>query len=144
MEEQKEMEKNNMPLHSQWTTNNITFCYEGEYTPKNLEKRQHQKEKEVYKDGSKNPGKNVGLAAVFKDATRRDALPEEASIYTAEMTAIKVALKEIKKRKTKVGSCTDSQSSMQAIESKKKNHPILNQIWHTGRPKRTEKTNYPL
>ena len=47
------------------TMDNITFCYEGEYTPKNLEKRQHLKVKEVYTDGSKNPGKNVGLAAVF-------------------------------------------------------------------------------
>ena len=28
----------------------------------------------------------------------RGALPEETSIYTAEMTAIKIAMKEIKKR----------------------------------------------
>ena len=62
-------------------------------------KSKHKKEKEVYTDGSKNPGKKVGLAAVFEDATRRGALPEEASIHTAEMTAIKVALKEIKGRK---------------------------------------------
>ena len=51
VEEQKEIEKNKMPLHSQWTTNNITFCYEEEYAPKNLEKKQHQKEKEVYTNG---------------------------------------------------------------------------------------------
>ena len=56
-------------------------------------------EPEVYTDRLKNPGKKVGLATVFKDATRRGALPEEASIHTAEMTAIKVALKEIKGRK---------------------------------------------
>ena len=62
-------------------------------------KIKHQKEKEVYTDGSKNPGKKVGLAAVFEDATRRGALPKEASIHTAEMTAIKVALKEIKGRR---------------------------------------------
>ena len=81
MEERKEIEKNNMPLHPLWTTNNITFCYEGENATKNLEKRQHflqhkskhKKEKEVYTDGSKNPGKKLGLAAVFEDATRRGA-----------------------------------------------------------------------
>ena len=43
----------------------------------------HKKEKEVYTDGSKIPGKKVGLAAVFEDATRRGTLPEEASIHTA-------------------------------------------------------------
>ena len=107
MEEQKEIEKNNMPIHPPWKTNNITFCYEGEFAPKNLEKKQHflqhknkhQKEKEVYTDGSKNPGKKVGLVAVFEDTTRRGTLPEEASIHTAEMTAIKIALMEIKRRK---------------------------------------------
>ena len=39
----------------------------------------------------------MGLAAVFKDTTKREALLEEVSIHTAEMTAIKTALKEIKK-----------------------------------------------
>ena len=74
-----------------------------------------------------NPGKKVGLAAVFDDATRRGALSEEASIHTAEMTAIKVALKEIKGRRGDSWVIyTDSQSSMQAIESNKENHPILN------------------
>ena len=50
-------------------------------------------------------------------------------IHTAEMTAIKVALKEIKGRRGDSWVIyTDSQSSMQAIESNKENHPILNQI----------------
>ena len=117
MEEQKEIEKNNMPLHPPWASNNITFCHEGEYAPKNLEKRQHknkhQKEKEVYTDESKNPEIKVGLTAVFEDATRRGTLSEEASIHTAEMTAIKIALKEIKKNKGDSWVIyTDSQSSM--------------------------------
>ena len=43
-------------------------------------------------------GNNVGFAAVFTDVIRREALPEEASICTPEMTAINVALKEIHKR----------------------------------------------
>ena len=36
----------------------------------------------------------VGYAAVFTDSTRKEAFPEEASIHTAEMTA----MKEIKGR----------------------------------------------
>ena len=43
----------------------------------------------------------VGLAAVFSDITRRSALLKEASIHIAEMTAIKVALKDIHKREDK-------------------------------------------
>ena len=38
-------------------------------------------------------------AAVFADITTRDALPEETSILTAVMTAIKIALKEIQKKR---------------------------------------------
>ena len=44
---------------------------------------------------SKSLGKKVGFAAVFMDIARRGALSEEASIHTAEMIAIKIALKEI-------------------------------------------------
>ena len=36
-------------------------------------------------------------------ATRRGALPEEASIHTAEMSTIKTAMKEIKERGHKMG-----------------------------------------
>ena len=41
--------------------------------------------------------RKVGFIAVFADSTRSEALPKEASIHRAEMTAIKVALKEIYK-----------------------------------------------
>ena len=39
----------------------------------------------------------LGFAAVFVDI-RREALPEKVSIHTAEMTAIKTAMREIEKR----------------------------------------------
>ena len=52
----------------------------------------------------KESGKKVGLAAVFEDTAKRGARPEEASIHTAEMTGIKTALKEIKKRREITGS----------------------------------------
>ena len=40
-------------------------------------------------DQSKSIGMKVGFAAVFTIITKRGALPEEASILTAEMTAMK-------------------------------------------------------
>ena len=43
----------------------------------------------------------VGFAAIFTNITRRGALPKEASVHTTEMTAIKIALKEIHKRENK-------------------------------------------
>ena len=42
-----------------------------------------------------------GFAVVFTDITRKGAIPEEASIHTAEMTAINVALMELHKKKDK-------------------------------------------
>ena len=72
----------------------------------------------------------VGLAVVFTDITKKEVLPEGASIPTDEITAIKVALKEIHKREDKrLVIYADSQSSMQSIENNKVNHPMLNQIY---------------
>ena len=53
--EQKEIKKNNMPLHPSWTINNIT-CYEGENATRTWRKnntKANKKEKEVHTDGSK-------------------------------------------------------------------------------------------
>ena len=72
----------------------------------------------------------MGFAAVFADISRRGALPEEASILTAEMSAIKIAMREKQKRKDiRWVIYTDSLSSVIAIEYKRENHPILNQIY---------------
>ena len=38
-------------------------------------------------------GRKVSFAVVFTDINRREALPVEISIHTAEMTAIKEALR---------------------------------------------------
>ena len=103
------------------------------------------KKKKKYTDESKNPEIKVGLTAVFEDATRRGTLSEEASIHTAEMTAIKIALKEIKKNKGDSWVIyTDSQSSMQAIECNKENHPIINQIYDILADIKEQKKNYSL
>ena len=65
-------------------------------------KRKHSNNKKAYTDGSKSSRRKVGYADVFTNVTKRGALPEEASIHTAEMIAIKVGLKEIQKVKTKI------------------------------------------
>ena len=66
----------------------------------------------------------------YSDTTRRGALPEEASIHTTEMTAIKISKKEIKERKdTRWVIYTDSLSSMLVIENNRENPQILNQIY---------------
>ena len=75
--------------------NNILFCYEREKHTRNESKRKqhflqhkgkHGSSEESYIDGSKSTGRKVGYIAVFTDTTRTGALPEEASIHTAEMT----------------------------------------------------------
>ena len=54
--------------------------------------------KEVYIEVSKSMRRKVGFVVVFTDITRREVLPEKNSIHTAKMSAIKVALKDIRKR----------------------------------------------
>ena len=93
-------------------------------------KEKHKDTKEAYTDGSKNTGRKVGFAAVFTDITKRGTLPEEASIHTAEMTAIETAMKEIRVRnEMRCVIYTDSLSSLLAIENNRENHPILNQTY---------------
>ena len=118
-----------------WLVNNILFGYEGDKHTENeserkqhflQHKKKHSSTKEAYTDGSKSTGKKVGYAAIFTDTTRRGALLEEASIYTAEITA----MKEIKEREEiRWVIYKDSLSSMLAIENNRENHPILNQIY---------------
>ena len=59
-----------------------------------------------------------------------DKLPEEASIHTAEITVIKIAMREIQKREDmRWVIYTDSLSSMLAIENNRNNLPLFNQIY---------------
>ena len=87
--------------------NIIIFCYDSEiHTGNDSERKQHflkhkgnhNNFKEAYIDGSKSTGRKVSFAAVFANTTRRGILQEEAFIHTAVMTAIKIAMREIKKR----------------------------------------------
>ena len=87
--------------------NNILFYYEGEtHIGNDSERKQHflqnkgkhSNNKKAYSERSKSTGRKVGFAAVFTDITKRGALPEETSIYIAEMKAIKKVMREIQKR----------------------------------------------
>ena len=86
-----------------------TLCYDGELPTNNSEKKHLLKHKEIYKISKKlkqiclRAQEKIDFALVFTDITRKGASSEEASIHTAEMAAIKVALKEMHKRKNKRG-----------------------------------------
>ena len=64
----------------------------------------HSNNNEAYTDISKSTDRKVGFAAVFEDITRRKSLPENTSIHTAEMIAIKKNNeRDTKKRKNEMG-----------------------------------------
>ena len=84
---QEEIEDMNQTKEPPWLVN-ILFCYEGEtHTGNDSEIKQHfyntkenSNNKEVYTNGSKSTG------------TKRGVLPEEASIHTVEMRAIRTMI----------------------------------------------------
>ena len=81
-----------------------------------------------FTDGSKTSNR-VGFAAVFGHTTIRGFLPREASIFSAELTAIKVALDEIKNHQEKAWTIfSDSQPALLGIKKYKPNHPIVQSI----------------
>ena len=131
MEEQKELKE--MNITTPQLVNNILLCYGGKRIRNGSKRKQyflqhkekHSNNKEAYTDGSKSTGRKVGFAVVFTDITRRGALPEETSIHTAEITA----MREIQKRQDmRWVIYTDLLSLMLAIENNGENCPILNQI----------------
>ena len=98
MKEQKEIEKLNQKQQPPWLVNNIIICYKRETNTGNDSGRKqhflqheetHSDIKEAYTDESKSTGRKIGFAAAFADNTRRGVLPEKASIYIAEMKAMR-------------------------------------------------------
>ena len=61
-------------------------------------KGNYNNNKEAYIDESKSTGRKVGFAAVIADIIKGGVLPEEASVHTAEITAIKIAMREIQRK----------------------------------------------
>ena len=62
----------------------------------------------------KKKGKNVAFAAVFNNTTIHRALSLKTSIYTAKMSAIRIALKRIKQKREQNWN-TNSESSVKTI-----------------------------
>ena len=82
----------------------------------------------IYTDGSKNK-EGVGLAVYGSNIKIQIALPTKASVFTAELLAIKNALKVISDRKLKnVTIFSDSLSSLQAIKSYSSQNKIVSHI----------------
>jgi ribonuclease HI len=85
----------------------------------------------IYTDGSKQ-GQKVGCAAVSSFGTSiKQKLPNYGSIFTAELSAIDLALEIIEDRagvNKKFVICSDSQSSLQALQNNDYTNPILTNV----------------
>ena len=82
----------------------------------------------IYTDGSKD-GPNVASACVSQKHTRKCRLPDNASIFTAEIQAINMALDYIKDANlSKVLIFSDSLSVLQSINNCKLDNPLVQGI----------------
>ena len=79
----------------------------------------------LFTDGSKD-GHRVGCAVVSGGRFHRERLPDSASVYTAELRAIHLAIQyALQSRRDKFVVCVDSMSCLQAIENRTIDHPIV-------------------
>ena len=89
---------------------------------------QHQGTTPIYTDGSKDDS-GVGYAVVFPTFTRKYSIPDVSSVFTAELrairSAVKLALTQTHKQYTVY---TDSYSSMQALLCIRSQHPLVLEI----------------
>ena len=82
----------------------------------------------IYTDGSKD-GPNVASACVSRTHNRKCLLPDNASIFTAEIQAINMALDYIKDANlSKVVIVSDSLSVLQSINDCKLDNPLVQDI----------------
>ena len=87
-----------------------------------------------FTDGSKTEG--VAAAAISTKRIQKTftcRLPDDSSIYTAELRAILLALKHVYHSKEKSFLISDSLSSLQSILNLKYDHPVLVQILESYR-----------
>lgn len=83
----------------------------------------------IFTDGSKSDA-GVGFGAVFPGFTRCDSLPPYASIFTAELSAILLALRSL--YPLQVGRYViycDSTAALSAVENIYSSHPLVTQIF---------------
>ena len=83
----------------------------------------------IYTDGSKSDG-NVGCAAFSAEATMKQKLHPQTSIFSAELYAIIAALEIIEGNRhgRYFAIISDSRSSLHAIEKPKVDHPLISAI----------------
>ena len=87
--------------------------------------QQHQGYQDVYTDGSK-ANDTVAAAAVYGQHVLTKRLPDEASVFSAELLAIMLALKLIvKKVRGNAIIFSDSKSSLQALSQSDPDSPIV-------------------
>jgi len=71
----------------------------------------------------------VGSAAVYDDHVYSERLPNEASVYSAELHALDLALDHVEtSNKYMFLICSDSKSSLQAIHSRDWQNPLVRNI----------------
>ena len=88
----------------------------------------HQNHVKIFTDGSKS-SEGVGSAFLLDDVIYQGRLSCYASGYTAELTAIESALRNIKEHpKQNFVICTDSLSSISAIRQYNSFHPVVQSI----------------
>ena len=89
--------------------------------------------KAIYTDGSKSTT-GVGCAAVSSCRISQNSLPLEATVFTAELTAILLAIDQIKSSNDKLTSkfviYTDSRSATETLRSYSQKNPVASQIQH--------------
>ena len=91
-------------------------------------KAKHADHIEVYTDGSKHEGR-VASAAVVNGRSFVKRLPNDSSIFSAEVTAILLALKQINSlEEDKFVIFTDSLSSLQALNGFNMTNPLLQDV----------------
>ena len=79
----------------------------------------------IYTDGSKND-ERVGFGVLAQHSKYKERLPNVCSVFTAELMAIKYALKYISESSaTEFVICSDSLSSLQSIENMNIENPVI-------------------
>ena len=108
---------------SKTKTHPITFQENFLNTQNNFPDHHH-----IYIDGSKQEMK-VGCAAVFQNQELLKGLPNESSIYSAEVIAIDLAMNIIANHKSsKFIIYSDSKSILQALQSKDSSTPLITRL----------------
>ena len=100
----------------------------------------HEGQEKIYTDGSKSQN-GVGCAVVYGNEIYEAKLPQFASVYTAEMTAIVQALEIVhNSRKKDFVIYSDSQSAIESLKTFNAIHPLIRKahewlFWISSRKK---------